>query len=174
MLRFVLRKMVSKKWMILALLIGNILLVTKSDLYMVMILSGLVTILTAIFFRPLQTMLFDSEFARLRGINVNALYFLLLLLVAMTVVLMVNIAGIILLIALLSLPAATAKCFVRSLASMMTVAILLAMMELTLGLYVSFSCNLPTGPLAVLIAVIFYIIARVKVKLSKFRNRKNV
>lgn len=155
-------------------LFGNILLVTKSDLYMVMILSGLVTILTAIFFRPLQTMLFDSEFARLRGINVNALYFLLLLLVAMTVVLMVNIAGIILLIALLSLPAATAKCFVRSLASMMTVAILLAMMELTLGLYVSFSCNLPTGPLAVLIAVIFYIIARVKVKLSKFRNRKNV
>ena len=126
-----------------------------------------------IFFRPLQAMLFDSEFARLRGIRVNVLYLLLLILIAMTIVLIVNIAGIILLIALLSLPAATAKCFVRSLSGMMILAIVLSMTELTLGLYVSFSYDLPTGPLAVLFAVLFYIAGLLKVKFKKLRNRKN-
>lgn len=152
-------------------LFGNILLATRSELYMVMILTGIIIALTVFFFRPLQSMLFDSEFAVLRGVRVNALYFLLLLLVAMTVVLMVNIAGIILLIALLSLPAATAKCFVRHLSTMMVMAVIFSMLELTLGLYVSFSYDLPAGPSSVIIAVIFYIIALLKVKLI---GRKNV
>ena len=138
-------------------LFGNILLATKSELYMVSILTIIITTLAMIFFRPLQAML----------------YLLLLILIAMTVVLMVNIAGIILLIALLSLPAATAKCFVRNLSGMMVLAIVLSMTELTLGLYVSFSYDLPTGPLAVLFAVLFYIAGLLKVKFKKLRNRKN-
>lgn len=155
-------------------LFGNILLATQSELKMVVILTAIIMLLSIIFFRPLQAMLFDAEFARLRGIKVEMLYLLLLFLIAMTVVLMVNIAGIILLIALLSLPAATAKCFVRSLSAMMTAAVFLSMIDIILGLYISFSYDLPTGPLAVLTAVIFYMIGLLKTKFLKSGSGKNV
>ena len=135
-------------------LFGNILLATQQEIYLSIIFAFIITLITVIFFRPVQALLFDSEFAVLRGIRVKFLYFLLLLMIASTVVLMVNIAGVILLIALLSLPAATAGNFVRSLASMMTVSVLLAMFEITLGLYASFRWDLPAGPLTVIIAVI--------------------
>lgn len=143
-------------------LFGNILLATKPELIITAVLSATVAILTIIFFRPLQAMLFDSEFARLRRINVNALYFLLLILTALTVVLMVNVAGVILLIALLSLPAATAKCFVRHLSSMMIFGAILSMTEITIGLFAGFTWNLPAGPSAVIVAVIFYIAGLLK------------
>ena len=143
-------------------LFGNILLATKPELIITAVLSATVAILTIIFFRPLQAMLFDSEFARLRRINVNVLYFLLLIITALTVVLMVNVAGVILLIALLSLPAATAKCFVRHLSSMMIFGAILSMTEITIGLFAGFTWNLPAGPAAVIVAVIFYIAGLLK------------
>ena len=143
-------------------LFGNILLATKPELIITAVLSATVAILTIIFFRPLQAMLFDSEFARLRRINVNVLYFLLLIITALTVVLMVNVAGVILLIALLSLPAATAKCFVRHLSSMMIFGAILSMTEITIGLFAGFTWNLPAGPSAVIVAVIFYIAGLLK------------
>ncbi len=150
-------------------LFGNILLATKHEIITTGILSAMVTILTIIFFRPLQSMLFDSEFARLRRINVNALYFLLLILIALTVVLMVNVAGVILLIALLSLPVATAKCFVRHLSSMMILGAFLSMTEIFLGLFAGFTWNLPAGPSAVIVAVLFYIAGLLKSKFSTCR-----
>ena len=154
-------------------LFGNILLATQQEIYLSIIFAFIITLITVIFFRPVQALLFDSEFAVLRGIRVKFLYFLLLLMIASTVVLMVNIAGVILLIALLSLPAATAGNFVRSLASMMTVSVLLAMFEITLGLYASFRWDLPAGPLTVIIAVIFYIVAVLRKKIAVFRRVKN-
>ncbi len=155
-------------------LFGNILLVTEHDLMLTAILSAAVTLLTMIFFRPLQAMLFDSEFSKLRNINVNLLYLLLLLLIALTVVLMVNVAGIILLIALLSLPAATAKCFVRHLTSMMVLASLLSMAEIGLGLFAGYIWDMPIGPLAVILAVILYVASLLKKHISNFLRRKNV
>ena len=154
-------------------LFGNILLVSGREIIITAVLSALVLVLTAIFFRPLQMMLFDSEFARLRNINVNFLYFLLLILIALTVVLMVNVAGVILLIALLSLPAATAKCYVRHLSSMMLVGVLMSMSEITLGLFVGYTWDLPVGPAAVLCAVLLYVIALLKNRFLPSGNSKN-
>lgn len=154
-------------------LFGNILLVSEREIIITAVLSALVLLLTAIFFRPLQMMLFDSEFARLRNINVNFLYFLLLILIALTVVLMVNVAGVILLIALLSLPAATAKCYVRHLSSMMLVGVLISMSEITLGLFVGYIWDFPVGPAAVLCAVLLYVIALLKNRFLPSGNSKN-
>lgn len=154
-------------------LFGNILLANRMDIAITAVLTLTITVLTVIFFRPLQAMLFDSEFARLRKINVDLLYLLLLILIALTVVLMVNTAGVILLIALLTLPAATAKCYVRHLSTMMLAGTILAMAEITLGLFAGYSFNLPVGPASVIAAVIFYIAALLKNRLFHRRSQKN-
>ena len=146
-------------------LFGNILLVTQKEIIITAVLSALILLLTIIFFRPLQMLLFDSEFARLRNINVDLLYLLLLILIALTVVLMVNVAGVILLIALLSLPAATAKCYVRHLSTMMFAGAVIAMAEIIIGLFAGYTWDLPVGPASVIAAVLFYVIALLKNRL---------
>ena len=154
-------------------LFGNILLVTSDELKLTIILSAATLILAIIFFRPLQSVLFDPEFAKLRKVNVNFLYFLLLILIAFTVVLMVNVAGIILLVALLSLPAATAKFFIRKLSMMMFLATIFAMLAIVSGLFAGYTQDLPTGPLSVIFAVLFYITGFVKSKIAKLKRIKN-
>lgn len=146
-------------------LFGNILLATQKEIIITAVLSALILLLTIIFFRPLQMLLFDSEFARLRNINVDLLYLLLLILIALTVVLMVNVAGVILLIALLSLPAATAKCYVRHLSTMMFAGAVIAMAEIIIGLFAGYTWDLPVGPASVIAAVLFYVIALLKNRL---------
>lgn len=143
-------------------LFGNILLATQKEIIITAVLSVIILLLTIIFFRPLQMLLFDSEFARLRNINVDFLYLLLLILIALTVVLMVNVAGVILLIALLSLPAATAKCYVRHLSTMMFAGAVIAMAEIIIGLFAGYTWDLPVGPASVIAAVAFYVIALLK------------
>lgn len=154
-------------------LFGNILLLTMYEVKISALLSAVVAGLTIIFYRPLHAMLFDSEFARLRRINVDLLYLLLLILVALTVVLMVNVAGVILLIALLTLPAATAKSFVRHLSMMMILAAIISMSEITLGLFAGYTWDLPIGPGAVIVAVLFYIVSLLLRKLFCKRAVKN-
>ena len=154
-------------------LFGNILLATASELKLTIILSAVTAILAIIYFRPLQAMLFDPEFAKLRKINVDMLYFLLLLLIGITVVLMVNIAGVILLIALLSLPAATAKFFANKLSTMMITAVFLAMLSIATGLFTGYSSDLPSGPLAVIAAVLLYLAGLFKNKFLRWKREKN-
>jgi zinc transport system permease protein len=105
--------------------------------------------------------------------KLQLLYLLLLILIALTVVLMVNTAGVILLIALLTLPAATAKCYARHLSTMMISGTVLAMAEITIGLFAGYSFNLPVGPASVITAVIFYITALLANKLFRHRSKKN-
>lgn len=154
-------------------LFGNILLVTAAEIKTTAVLAVAVAVLTVIFFRPLQSMLFDAEFARLRRINVDYLYLLLLVLIALTVVLMVNVAGVILLIALLSLPAAAAKCYVSHLSTMMILGSVLSMSEITLGLFAGYTWDLPVGPAAVIAAVVFYIAGLLKKRVVRLWSRKN-
>ena len=100
-------------------LFGNILLVTRTEIYMTLGLDLLILIPTLLFYNNILAMSFDGTFAELRGVRVKLIYFLLLVLTALAIVLLINVVGIILVIALLTLPAATAGCFTRHLWSMM-------------------------------------------------------
>jgi len=100
-------------------LFGNILLVSKSDIWLVAALDSVVIGAGWYFYNKFLAVCFDEEFARLRGINTTAYYLTLLCLTALTIVLLVRIVGIVMVVALLTLPAATAGHFVRGLAQMM-------------------------------------------------------
>ncbi|NLC78983.1 MAG: metal ABC transporter permease, partial [Ruminococcaceae bacterium] len=89
-------------------LFGNILTVTKSDLVMMAALVAVVALIIIIFFNQWKTYLFDEELAKIIGMNTAFLEYLLLILIALTVVVLIRVAGIILVLALLTAPAATA------------------------------------------------------------------
>ncbi len=138
-------------------LFGNILLLEQQDLYMTLGLDAIVLIPTLLFYNNVLAMSFDGTFAELRGVRGRLIYLVLLALTALTIVLMINVVGIILVIALLTLPAATAGCFTRHLWSMMGLATVLSAFFVTAGLLVSYCYRLPSGPVIVVLAALFYV-----------------
>lgn len=138
-------------------LFGNILLVSQKDLWIVLGLDLLVVGAGWFFYNNFLAVCFDEEFARIRGLNTSAYYLLLLCLTALTVVLLVRVVGIVMVVALLTLPAAIAGQFVRGLWQMMVLAALLCMVFVTGGLATSYSLDLPSGPVIIIIAGAAYL-----------------
>lgn len=132
---------------------GNILLTTRSDIIATFILGIVVIGLVVLYYHKLVAVSFDEEFARLRGVSTRFHYFLLLTLTAMSVVLMVRVAGLFLSQALLILPAATASRYSRSLALIMVGAVGITALSNTAGLALSYQYDIPTGPFIVFLAV---------------------
>jgi zinc transport system permease protein len=135
---------------------GNILLTSRSDVIATVILGLMVVTLVILFYHKLVAVCFDEEFARLRGVSSSAYYLLLLGITAMSVVLMVRVAGIILSLALIVLPAATASRYSRRLWQIMLIAVGITFVCNTGGLAWSYELDVPTGPFVVLIAVAIY------------------
>ena len=137
-------------------LFGNILLVTGTDLVLMAALDALIIAVILLFHRQFLATAFDEEFARLRGINVEFFYIFLLCIVALTVVLLIQIVGLILVMALLVLPAAAAAQFVTSVTRMMLLGVALSAAVTSLGLGVSFATDLPSGATMVVAAGMLY------------------
>ncbi|MDF1812043.1 MAG: metal ABC transporter permease [Verrucomicrobiales bacterium] len=135
---------------------GNILLTSKGDVIATVILGAIVLTLIALFYHKLVAVCFDEEFARLRGVSSKAYYLLLLGITAISMVLLVRLAGIILSLALIVLPAATASKFSRRLWVIMLIAVGLSIFYNVGGLVVSYQMELPTGPLIVVVGSVFY------------------
>jgi zinc transport system permease protein len=140
-------------------LFGNILLVPHSSLWF---MAGLDVVLLAIvwaYHRQLLAVVFDEEHARLRGIPASFFYLLLLVMVALTVVLLIQVVGLILVLALITLPAAMAGHYVNSLHRIMWLATLIGMLMSFIGLAVSYPTDLPTGPVIVLVTGLAYVLS---------------
>ncbi len=144
---------------LISYLFGNILLVSREQLWQILVLDLLVTGMVLAFYRQFLAVSFDEEFARLRGIPVTFFYLLFLCLVALTVVLLVQVVGLILVIALLTLPAAIAGHHVQTLGRMMVLASLLGMLFTTAGIALSYFWDLPSGPVIILVAGLAYLLS---------------
>ena len=142
-------------------LFGNILLVPTRDLWLMGGLDAVLLLVVGLWHRQILAVVFDEEQARLRGLPVNFLYLLLLVLIALTVVLLIHLVGLIMVLALLTLPAAIAGQYVHSLTRMMWIATLLNLFLSTLGLAMSYTPNLPPGPAIVLLTGLAYVLSTV-------------
>ncbi|HOI99838.1 MAG TPA: metal ABC transporter permease [Rectinema sp.] len=138
-------------------LFGNILLVTQKNLYMLGALNILVLLLVWRYYRQIEAASFDEEFAATKGLPVMVIYLVLLLVIAVAVVMLQTFVGIVMVIAMLTLPAGTAGFFSRNLAKMMINSSILALVFSVLGLILSWVFDLPAGALIVLIAGMVYI-----------------
>jgi zinc transport system permease protein len=146
---------------LMSFLFGNILLVPRRELWIMAGLDLVLILTVMLFYRQLLAVTFDEEFARLRGVPVAFFYLLLLCLVAVTVVLLIQVVGLILVIALLTLPAAIAGHYVHSLGGMMLIATLLGGVFTSAGLALSYGPDLPAGPTMILLAGSVYVVSAV-------------
>lgn len=154
---------------LMSYLFGNILLITRDDLLLMAGLDAIILTLVAVFHRQFQAVCFDEQFARLRGVHVTQFYLLLLCMVALTLVLLIKVVGLILVIALVSLPAAVAGQWVRSLSAMMLVATVLGAGVTFSGLGLSYAPNLPSGATIVLLSAVVYFLSTVMMSIRKRR-----
>ena len=119
-------------------------------------------------FNPIHV---DEEYARLRGLKVEIYYLLLLCLTALTVVSLISVVGIVMAIALLTLPAATAGHFSKTLWHMMVLAMLFSAAFAVAGLALSYGANLPAGATIVVVAGVVYISVTVAAGLMRRRRQ---
>jgi len=136
---------------------GSILMLTTEDLWLLGITDVLVVGTSVLCYSRLLAVCYDEEFARLRGVNVELYYVLLLCLTALTVVLLVTTVGILLVIALLTLPVAIGSFVCRTLWSLMLLAMLLCAVFVVIGLAAAYSAELPPGATIILVAGAAYL-----------------
>jgi len=142
---------------LMSYLFGSILMVSPQDLWMLVCLDVLVVAAGVLFYNRFLALCFDEEFARLRGVNIEMFYLLLLCLTALTVVLLVSVVGIVMVIALLTLPAAIAGELTKKLWHMMVLSTVLTIFFTTAGLAVSYGPDLPAGATTIIIAGAAYL-----------------
>lgn len=138
-------------------LIGNILWVSKTDLYLLAMLDVIVIILVYCLHKRFLAICFDEDQARLQGLPVNSLYLLLLILTAVSIVLLIQVVGIILVMTMLTIPAALANLFTSSLSRMMLIAIGISMLFCMGGNATAYYLDWPPGATIALIAGIVYV-----------------
>ncbi len=143
---------------LMSYLFGNILMVSGSDLWLMAGLDLLVVAVVGLFYHRLLAVCFDEEFARLRGINVELQFILLLCLTALTVVLLSAVVGIVMVIALLTLPAAMAGRFLGRLWRIMAGAVVICMLLTSGGLALSYGWDLPSGAVIIVLAGAAYLV----------------
>ncbi len=152
-------------------LFGNILMVSGEHLQLMMVLDTFLILMVGMFHNQFNAVIFDEEYARLRGLPVNLIYLLLLAMVALTVVLLIQVVGLILVIALLTLPAAVAGHYTKTLSAMMLVAVIVGFFVTTSGMAVSYAYDLPSGATMILVAAIVYLVSAVVTMLQRRKVR---
>ena len=155
-------------------LFGSILSVTKADLYLMISLTIIVTAVVIILFNNWKAYLFDEEFASIRGIKTAFLEYLLLVLIAMTVVVLIRVVGIILVLALLTSPAAAAGMLTQSLAKRMLYSVILGMIFCTAGLWISYVINIASGAAIVILSVLCYFLVYMIRSVRRSMTRKRI
>ena len=140
-------------------LFGSVLAITKADLWMALGLGLGVLALVALLFKEFLFLTFDPEMAAVAGLPVRALHFLLLTLVAVTVVVSIKVVGIILASALLVTPAATAYQLTSDFRRMMALSALAGIVSAIAGLALSYVLDTPSGATMVLVATALFFLA---------------
>jgi zinc transport system permease protein len=138
-------------------LFGNILLISGRDLIFMAVLDVVVLILARLFYAQIEASSFDEEFARTRGVPVDKIFLLLLGLTAVAIVLLQTFVGIVMVIAMLTLPAGCAGIFSRSLGSMMLSSCLFSALFSIGGLVSGWFFDLPVGAMTVITAGIVFL-----------------
>jgi len=138
-------------------LFGNILLISNIDLILLAVLDIIVIILAWRFYPQIEASSFDAEFARTKGVPVDKIFFLLLGLTAVAIVLLQTFVGIVMVIAMLTLPSGCSGVFSRSLSGMMLTSCLFAAVFSVSGLVSGWFFDLPVGAMTVIIAGVTFL-----------------
>jgi len=137
---------------LMSYLFGNILTVPVADIVLMAVLDVIIVVLVVVFYKDFLLLSFDEEFGTVVGMPVDALYILLLCMVALTVVVLIRVVGMILVIAMVTFPAALARQFTYDIKKMMLLAVAFGMVFTFAGLWLSYVLNLASGASIILLS----------------------
>jgi zinc transport system permease protein len=154
-------------------LFGNILVITGADLWMLAALTVVVGLLFTLMLRPIVSVAFDGEFARSQGIPVKAMEYLMMVLVALTIVACLRMVGIVLVISLLTIPQMTANLFTHSFKRMMLYSMAIGYAGCLGGLGLSYAYNIPSGASIIFFSILIYAVCKaLQMLIIKRRKRQ--
>lgn len=139
-------------------LFGNILVLSHFNLLFMSAMALLFVILAFVLYPQIQTLSYDEDFAKARGVRTKELFYLLILMIAVCVSASMQAVGLILVIALLSIPTFIAQSLGKTLGQMMIIAALLNLIFCFLGLLLSFYLDLSSGASIVMVSVVVFLV----------------
>ncbi|MFY4788529.1 metal ABC transporter permease [Aliarcobacter butzleri] len=139
---------------LMSYLFGSIIAVSHQDIIYMTLLDIFIIAIVVFFYKQILAVSYDSEFASLRGINVEFFYTLILILSALCVVAAIKAVGLILVIALLTIPTYLAETFASRLSNMMIISAILATIFTIIGLVVSYLYDISSGASIIMVAVV--------------------
>ena len=146
-------------------LFGSILTVPFSDIILMLVLDIVIILIVVLLYKEFSALCFDEEFSKIVGVPTKVLYLLLLSLVALSVVILIKVVGVILIIALLTIPATIAKQFTYDIKKIMIYSTIIAIILTILGLWISYLLNLASGATIVLVLAIAFALSTIVKKL---------
>ncbi|MDD9302028.1 MAG: metal ABC transporter permease [Desulfobacter sp.] len=150
---------------LMSYLFGSILTVPRSDLLIMLVMGAGIAAVVALFYKDLLAVSYDEEFAQVRGIPVKRIYFCLIAMLGLTIVMVIQVVGLIMVIALLTIPPFMVEKYARSLGQMMIFSSLLGMGFTLCGLWLSYAFNLTSGASIILVAGLCFLVSLVVDKL---------
>jgi len=142
-----------------SILFGNVLLIKMQDIYLMFGLLFLIIFVTIFLYKDLHILTFDEEFARISGIKVDVLFLILMVLIALTTVVLIKVVGVVLVIAMLTIPAAISNLFTHNLKNMMFFAVIIGCFVTFSGSLLSLNFDLPPGATIVICLAFLFILA---------------
>jgi len=139
---------------LMSYLFGSLMAVSSDDITFMVILLITILAILVLFFRDILAVSYDSEYAKLRGVKTRFFYTLILILASLSIVISIKVVGLILIIALLTIPIYIAQRYSSGLFSMMVLSAVLSTIFSLLGLYISYEYDLTSGPSIILISSI--------------------
>ena len=160
-------------------LFGDILSVSTGSIIYMAAFSAAVVILFLMLYNHLVLYMFDEEYAAARGINVKALEWVVYIMIPVGIIVLVKVVGIILTIALMTIPVSIAKLFFKTVGQVVVSSMLISLVFCIIGLAVAYYANIPSGVCIVIISAIVYLVlmftkGRLQRSLHKKRTHKEV
>jgi len=159
---------------LMSYLFGNILTVPFSDILLMLALDAVIIGIVVALYKEYLILSFDEEYATAIGMPVEKLYLLLLAMIALTVVVLIRVVGMILVIALLTFPAAMARQFTHNMKTMMFLSVLFGFLFTLGGLWLSYLLSLPSGAIIILLGgtvlAVSFGVSRLRLKNNKIKE----
>ena len=139
-------------------LFGDILTVSSVYIKIMVVLSIIILGIIFTAFNYWKAYLFDEEYLKVLGIDIKILEYILFIIISLSIVILIKVVGIILAIALLTIPPAISKLFTKDLKKIMGLSIIFGIILSFLGLYVSYNFNIPSGSTIILVSVVSFLV----------------
>ncbi|MCD7963191.1 MAG: metal ABC transporter permease [Rikenellaceae bacterium] len=154
---------------LMSFLFGNILMVTRPDLISMTVLDAVIIISAILLYRPIINIAYDRDYAVTQNAPVNFIGYLMMVLIAVTIVLSIRVVGIVILISLLTMPAVIANMITKSFKKIVLYSVLVSIVGTLSGLYLSYVTDFPSGASTIIVLTLVLIITKTTIFLIKKR-----